>query len=207
MHKSARFWDKIADRYSRQPISDEAAYQKKLELTRQYLRPDMKIMEFGCGTGGTAIAHAPNVQHVLATDISPRMIEIARDKAATGGVENVTFEVATIEALEATDGSFDAVLGLSILHLLEDKEAAIAKVHKLLKSGGVFVSSTVCLGDTMRWFRFIGPIGKALGLMPLVQVFTRKELEDSLVAAGFELDYVWQPNEGRVDFIVARKPA
>ena len=90
--------------------------------------------------------------------------------------------------------------------MLEDWEAAIAKVYKLLKPGGVFVSSTVCLGDTMKWFRFIGPIGKALGLMPLVRIFTRNELEQSLIAAGFEFEYVWQPN-GRVVFIVARKPA
>lgn len=205
MPQSAKFWDKIADRYSRKPISDEATYQKKLEVTRQYLRPDMAIMEFGCGTGGTAIAHAPYVQHVLATDISSRMIEIAKGKAEAGDVKNVTFEVATIESLEAADRSFDAVLGMSILHLLEDKGAAIAKVHKLLDSGGVFVSSTVCLGDNMRWFRFVGPIGRALGLMPLVRIFSHNELEQSLIGAGFELDHVWQPDNGHAVFIVARK--
>ncbi|MDH3441394.1 MAG: class I SAM-dependent methyltransferase, partial [Gammaproteobacteria bacterium] len=120
MHESARFWDKIAPRYSRKPVSDEAAYQKKLEVTREYLRPDMDVLEFGCGTGSTAIAHAPYVKHILATDISPKMIEIARDKAAADEVENVTFRVATIEDLDASDSAFDAALGLSILHLLED---------------------------------------------------------------------------------------
>ena len=207
MHQSARFWDKIAKRYSRKPVSDEAAYQKKLRVTREYLRPDMEVLEFGCGTGSTAIAHASFVKHILATDISPKMIEIARQKADANDVENVTFTVASIEAFNASDNSFDAVLGLSILHLLADKEAAIAKVHKLLKPGGVFVSNTVCLGDTMKWFRFIGPIGRALGLMPLVRIFTRNELEESLVTAGFEFEYVWQLDEGRVVFIVARKPA
>jgi ubiquinone/menaquinone biosynthesis C-methylase UbiE len=167
----------------------------------------MEVLEFGCGTGSTAIAHASYVKHILATDISPKMIEIARENAHANDVENVTFTVATIEALEASDNAFDAVLGLSILHLLEDKEAAIAKVHKLLRPGGVFVSNTVCLGDTMKWFRFIGPIGRALGLMPLVRIFTRNELEESLVTAGFEIEYAWQPDEGRVVFIVARRPA
>lgn len=119
----------------------------------------------------------------------------------------MTFDVSTIEALDVSEHSVDAVLGLSILHLLEDKEIAIAKVYKILKPGGVFVSSTVCLGDTMKWFRFIGPIGRALGLMPLVRIFARNELEESLTAAGFELDYVWQPGKGKAVFVVARKPA
>lgn len=204
---SAKFWDRIADRYSKKPVGDEAAYQKKLEITREYFRPEMDVLEFGCGTGSTAIAHAPYVKHILATDVSPKMIEIARGRADANNVGNVTFEVSTIEALDVRERSVDAVLGLSILHLLEDKETAIAKVYKILKPGGIFVSSTVCLGDTMKWFRFIGPIGKALGLMPLVRIFARNELEESLTAAGFELDYVWQPDKGKAVFVVARKPA
>ena len=203
---SAKFWDKIAQRYSRKPVSDEAAYQEKLRVTREYLRPDMEVLEFGCGTGSTAIAHATYVKHILATDISPKMIEIAKEKADVNDVENVTFKVATIEALDAADGAFDAALGLSLLHLLEDWEAAIAKVHKLLRPGGVFVSNTVCLGDKMKWFGFIGPIGRVLGLMPLVRIFTKNELEESLISVGFEIEYVWQPDDGRVVFIVARRP-
>ncbi|MDJ0761158.1 MAG: class I SAM-dependent methyltransferase [Woeseiaceae bacterium] len=205
MSDTARFWDKVADRYSKKPISDEAAYQRKLEVTREYFRPDSKVLEFGCGTGSTAILHAPHVEHILATDISPRMIEIARERAEVAGVTNVTFDVASIESLDASVSSFDVVLGLSILHLLVDWEAAIAKIFEFLKPGGVFVSSTVCLGDNMRWFRFVGPIGRALGLMPLVQIFRKSELEDGLKKAGFHIEYDWHQNP-RVAFFVARKP-
>ena len=63
---SAKFWDRIAARYSKKPVADEAAYQKKLQITRKYLRPDSRVLEFGCGTGSTAIAHAAHVKHVLA---------------------------------------------------------------------------------------------------------------------------------------------
>ena len=41
--------------------------------------------------------------------------------------------------------------------------------------------------------------------MPLVNVFTRKELEDSLTNAGFAIDYQWQPGKGKAVFIVAKK--
>lgn len=206
MSQPSKFWDRIADRYSRKPVADEDAYQKKLRVTREYLRPDMEVLEFGCGTGSTAIAHAPFVKHIRAIDISSRMIEIAQGKADAANIENVTFERATVDEFSAPDQTFDAVLGLSILHLLENKEAVISKVQKMLKPGGIFVSSTACLGDTMKFFKVIGPIGKFFGLIPLVKVFTTKELQDSLTDAGFEIDYQWQPGKGKSLFIVAKKP-
>ena len=207
MNQPSKFWDKIADRYARKPVADEAAYQKKLRVTREYLPPDMDVLEFGCGTGSTAIAHAPYVKHILATDISSRMIEIAQGKADAGKVENVTFERAAIDEFSVPGETFDAVMGHSILQLLENKEEAIAKVHRMLKPGGIFVSSTACIGDFMKIFKVIAPIGKFLGLLPLVKVFTKKELANSLTDAGFEIDYQWQPGKGKSVFIVAKKPA
>jgi len=205
MHKSAKFWDKIAERYSRKPVADEATYQKKLEVTREHFRPDMEVLEVGCGTGSTAIAHAPYVKHIRATDISSKMIEIAKGKADAAGVDNVTFEVETVEAMRMPDDSVDVVLALSILHLLEDKEQAIAKVFRMLRPGGIFVSSTMCLGDTMKFFKLIGPIGRFLGLMPLVRVFTAKQLDESLTNGGFEIEHHSQAGKDKAVFIVAKK--
>ena len=91
------------------------------------------------------------------------------------------------------------------MHLLENKEEVIAKVHKMLKPGVIFVTSTMCLGDNMKWFKVIAPIGKFLGLMPLVTVFTAKELSDSLTNGGFAIDYQWQPSKDKAVFIVAKK--
>jgi hypothetical protein len=76
----------------------------------------------------------------------------------------------------------------------------------MLKPGGVFVSSTACIGDTMKFFKYIGPIGRFLGLMPLVEVFTTEELVADLTDAGFEIDHQWQPGKGKAVFIVAVKP-
>ena len=206
MDQSTKFWDKIAERYSKQPIADEAAYQKKLQVTREYFQPDMEVLEFGCGTGSTAITHAPYVKHIHAIDISSKMIDMAQGKADAEKVTNVTFERSTIEDISVSDQTLDAVLGLSILHLLDNKEKVIAKVHRMLKPGGIFVTSTACIGDTMmRFLKLIVPIGKFLGLMPQVMVFTTKELEYSFTDAGFQIDYQWQPGKGKAVFIVAKK--
>lgn len=207
MAVASKFWDRLADHYARQPIADEDAYRTKLKVTQGYFRPDMQVLEFGCGTGGTAIVHAPFVRHIRAIDFSERMLEIARAKAADAGVDNVTFERADIADLAAVDGRYDAVLGLSILHLLADKDAVIAKVFAMLKPGGFFVSSTTCIGDTMKFFRFVAPLGKAMGLLPQLDVMTSGELAASLSGAGFEIVHQWQPGKGKAVFIVAKKPA
>lgn len=92
MGQPDKFWDRIAQRYSRQPIADEAAYRKKLQKTREYFGPDMEVLEFGCGTGTTAVAHAPYVKHIRAIDVSSNMIEIAFGKAVAAEIANATFE-------------------------------------------------------------------------------------------------------------------
>lgn len=212
MTTSAKFWNNIAEGYAKQPISDEAAYQKKLQVTREYFQPSMEVLEFGCGTGSTAIAHAPYVQHIRAIDFSSNMIEIAQAKADAQNIQNITFEQANVEELSVPDRTYDAVLGLSVLHLLKNKEAVIAKVHNMLQPGGLFITSTVCLGDTMAWFKLVAPIGKFLGVFPLVKVFTIKVLEKSLTDAGFVIDYQWQSGDynspigkAKIMFIVVKK--
>lgn len=207
MEPSAKFWDRIAERYSKQPIADEAAYQKKLHVTRDYFRPDMEVLELGCGTGSTAIAHAPYVKHIHAIDISSNMIEIAQGKVGAENIKNITFERSTIDDFNVQEQTLDAVLALSVLHLLDNKEEVIASVYKMLKPGGIFINSTVCLGDTMKFLKFIMPIGKFLRLMPLVKIFTSSNLKNSLINAGFTIDYLWQPQKGDAVFIVAKKGA
>lgn len=206
MDKSAKFWNRIAERYSKQPIADEASYLKKLQVTQKYLKPDMEVLELGCGTGSTAIIHAPYVKHIRAIDISSEMIKIAQRQADTKKIDNITFETATIDDLNLTEQKPDVVLALSILHLLENSEDVIDYIYKILQPGGIFVSSTTCLGDTMRWLKIITPIGRLLGLMPLLEFFTKDQLKDCLVGAGFNIDHFWQPGKGKAVFIVARKP-
>ncbi|WP_157117897.1 class I SAM-dependent methyltransferase [Oceanicoccus sagamiensis] len=193
MEKTAKFWDRMAPRYSRQPIANETAYQTKLALTRQYLNPNSVVFEFACGTGSTALAHAPYVKSIEAVDISLKMVEIAQDKAESMRIDNVTFRQANINDLSVSDNAFDMVMGHSILHLLPNKDEVIAEVYSMLKPGGTFVSSTACMGDswTFRVMAGLFSVGSLLGVLPVLNVFSRFELVASLVSAGFEIDYEW----------------
>lgn len=204
MKSSKEFWDKSAQRYAKSRVRDEASYQKKLAITQGYFQPNWSVLEFGCGTGSTALVHAPHVKEILATDISGKMLEIAAQKARDAGVENVRFQQGTLDSLDLEAESFDAVLGLNILHLLEDAEAAIIRAHELLKPCGVFVSSTALVGELMVLWRLLIPAMQAVGLAPFVNRFSRQSLVTMLTNAGFSIDYEWQPDKASV-FLIARK--
>lgn len=205
MSRSIAYWNKTAERYAKQPVANEQDYQKKIAITQSYLEPNMTVLEFGCGTGSTALIHAPKVKQYIGTDLAENMIEIANQKQRKSALSNLTFKTAQLNDFSPQTHAFDAVVGLNVLHLMADWKHAIAQVAALLKPGGVFITSTACLKEGINPYRFIAPFTQWVGL-PLVKVFTRKELESTLERAGFTLDYRWVP-EGNslVYFLVAIK--
>jgi len=166
----------------------------------------MKLLEFGCGTGSTALTHASLVNHILAIDFSEKMIEIAEAKRNSAGIQNVDFKCTSIESLNEGENSYDIVLGLSILHLLKNWNEMIQKVYLLLKPGGWFISSSACIADSMKILKYIAPVGRSIGLLPDLAIFTKAELEQGLCSAGFRLEREWQPDKKQAVFIVAQKP-
>jgi ubiquinone/menaquinone biosynthesis C-methylase UbiE len=204
MGTATRFWNWNAERYSRQAIADEASYQKKLAITQKYLTPDMRVVEFGCGTGSTAIVHAPEVKTYDAIDVSEKMVEIGRAKAAEAGLSNLTFTVGTLEAAGAPDASCDAILGLNILHLVPDLDDTVATVARMLKPGGHFFSSTICLKNLRGNLRLLGLATRVLPFLPTVRSFSVEDLETRLESAGFAIAERFEQRPGVV-FLVAVK--
>lgn len=205
MADQAKIWDRFARKYAQRQISNEAAYQRKLEETQALLNPDSTIFEFGCGTGTTALHHSSYVKSVLATDVSAKMLKIAQDKAKAQGVGNVTFKQGSLEDFHGRGLSFDMIMGHSILHLLKDRKAALEMVYDMVKPQGYFVSSTVCLKGILPWARVVLPIGSALGVLPNVQFLSPKELIEEVQAAGFSIITHWQPTPKEGVFVIAQK--
>lgn len=71
----------------------ENAYDLSIQKVRSVLSPDHKVLEIGCGTGIISLGIAPYVESVIAADISPRMISIAKSKAESSSVSNVDFRL------------------------------------------------------------------------------------------------------------------
>lgn len=206
--KDARFWDRSARKYAASGISDMAGYERTLARTRHYLRGDEAALEFGCGTGTTALKLAPFLGHILATDISGGMIAIARERAAAEGRANAEFEVAIPDAAPWPDASFDVALGFNLLHLVANRDATLNGIHRLLKPSGVFISKTPCLKEMNPLIRVAVPVMQLIGKAPYVASFSVEELERDMAAAGFEIvERAYHASRGRDarPFLVARK--
>ena len=201
---AAEFWDRVAPGYSKRPIADTENYARKLAATQALMQPHMEVLELGCGTGSTALEHAPHVAHVEATDVSAGMIAIGRQRAEAAGIENVTFVQTSVEEIDASR-SYDMVLALNLIHLLPDRPAALAKIHRLLRPGGLFVSSTVCLADRMWYLRPVIPLMQWLGKAPHVDFLSAGDFLGEVAAAGFEsLDH-WTHGRANSLFLLAKK--
>lgn len=208
MPNDVDFWNGIAGKYFARPVDDPESYQAKLEMTAKLLRPDMHLVELGCGTGTTALHHAPNVDHVTAVDFADDMLAYGRDRAFEQGITNIDFVCAPAEKLKLPAGSVDVVLAMSLLHLVQDRAKLLSNIYHLLKPGAAFISSTMCMGDDMKWARYVIPVMALFGKAPdTVNFFTGDALVSEIESVGFVIDKRWKPGKGKAVFLIARKPA
>ena len=201
---SAQFWDRAAPGYSKSPIADTESYARKLAATQALMQPSMSVLELGCGTGSTALEHAPHVAHIDATDVSAEMIAIGLDKARSAGIDNIDFRQASVEAFDESN-TYDMVLALNLIHLLEDRKAALEKIHRLLKPGGLFISSTVCLADRMWYLRPVIPVLQWLGKAPYVEFLSANNVLGEVSEAGFRSREHWTHGRANNLFLIAER--
>jgi len=209
MTADAKFWDGIAEKYAKQPVANPSAFERKQAVTREHLRPYSRVLEIGCGTGSLALALSPFAGQIEAWDFSAEMIRIAKHKAETQGVGNVHFHQGTLDgAAPYAHAHFDSVLAYSILHLVPDRRHTLRAIFQLLKPGGVFISSNVCLaGGFIPYGIIIGAL-RWFGKAPKVYLYDRATIFRELSEAGFvEVEEKDVGAERTVAFVVAKKPA
>lgn len=199
------FWDRMAERYAARPIKDVAAYEAMLADAAGRLSPSDRVLEIGCGTGGTAIRLAPAVAHWTATDLSPEMVRIASAKPAP---PNLSFAVADAD-LSTGEPPYDAVCAFLILHLVDDIRTTLSTIRDRLKPGGLLLSKTYCIGDmnpALRWG--VIPVLQRIGWVPPIKSLTSQQLRAAIAEAGFEIEASRTFGSNRhAHYVVARRPA
>lgn len=105
------------------------------------LTADSKVLDAGCGVGGTAIYFAKHYGcKVVGITLAPHQTEKARGNAAKAGVSRLcTFEVMDFMKTSFEDESFDAVVGIESICYAEPKLTFIKEAYRLLKKGGKLV--------------------------------------------------------------------
>ena len=148
-----------------------------------HLRPGVRALEIGCGTGLFTEMFARTGADLLAVDISADLLERAR--ARNLPVQKVQFLEKRFEDCDI-DGPFDAIIGSSVLHHLHI-ELALVRIYSLLKSGGVIsFAEPNMLNPQIALQKNIPYLKDRLGDSPDETAFVRWRFRSLLLHAGFE---------------------
>jgi 2-polyprenyl-3-methyl-5-hydroxy-6-metoxy-1,4-benzoquinol methylase len=184
---AARLENRAKHPFFRGVIAD---YINALDLPR--ITP---VIEIGCGTGVVSrrLAASPGFRgSIVATDMSPYLIEIARQHAKAEGVtERIAFEVSSATNLSVKDSDCDLVIAHTLLSHATDPVAILAESARVLRSGGQllifdrdFGSSALSLDSTIAAKIDVADIARAFAAQP----FIMRRLPKLLAEAGFAIE-------------------
>ena len=133
---------------SEDPAIAEADLGLSCGLPTQYagIHAGDTVLDLGSGAGVDALRAARLVGptgHVIGVDMTPEMIERARENARKSGDTNLEFRLGEIEALPVESNSVDVVLSNCVINLVPDKHRAFQEIHRVLKPGGRFIISDI----------------------------------------------------------------
>jgi ubiquinone/menaquinone biosynthesis C-methylase UbiE len=188
--KARSLWDRQAPSYDKRNLKIyESAYELSIKKIRAALSPDQRVLEIGCGTGIISLGIAPFVESVVATDISPQMIAVAKSKADSASITNVEFRVSDGYALPYDDQAFDAFLLFNVLHFVKEPTVMIREAHRLLKPSGYLVSATDCYAEPVPLpFRIglgIQRLLNRMGIIPFMGYYRKEDFHQLFEQCAF----------------------
>lgn len=211
MDKALKFWDKQAKRYDDSEKQFDGVYQDIIAKTKEYLDANDTVLDFGCATGTKTLKLGEGIKHIHGLDFSAEMIGEAIKKKNKVNADNVSFSQGTIYSDDLKKASFEKIIAYGIIHLLEDSEKVIQRIHELLKPGGLFISTTACFKDKMSLkTRLIIKIYLFMirtGISPLhLNMYKTSDLEHFISSRNFKIVKAEKIFSGMtIAFIVAEK--
>jgi ubiquinone/menaquinone biosynthesis C-methylase UbiE len=152
VRKERGFWSKVAPSYDSWVAQ---AYEDQYKTFKRHLHeavgPRDRVLEVGTGTGNIALHLAPHVASVVGLDLSPEMVQLAKEKGALAKISNAEFRVGDAYDLPFEDGEFDKVVCVNALQTMKSPERAIREAHRVLMEGGEMVTITYAFGDSGLW--------------------------------------------------------
>lgn len=157
-------------------------WKRRVNMLTAWIKPSMKVLELGCGTGYFTKEIVKTGASVTAIDISPDLIKIAKN---TLKCNNVAFKIENAFSTSFLDNSFDCVVGSSILHHLEINEA-LNEVFRVLKPGGsMYFTEPNMMNPQIVLERNVPYIRKKMGNSPDETAFFRWSLKKKLRNIGY----------------------
>lgn len=157
-------------------------WARRVKMLGNHLGPGMSVLEMGCGAGYFTGELAQSGADVVAIDVSPELLEIAK---ANCSEPNVRYEIQNACKLSYPDAVFDSVVGSSVLHHLEI-EAALREIYRVLRLGGsVYFTEPNMLNPQIAIQKNVPWIKRKLGDSPDETAFFRWPLRRVLEQTGY----------------------
>ena len=142
--KAATTYNAAADHFDDEPLGFwERTGRRTIE--RLELPSGVTVLDVGCGTGASALPAAEKVGphgRVIGIDLAERLLEIARRKAQSHGLTNVTFETGDMERLGYPDGHFGAVVSVFSIFFVDDMAKLTRELWRMVCPGGRLAITT-----------------------------------------------------------------
>ncbi|MEX1020400.1 MAG: class I SAM-dependent methyltransferase [Litorilinea sp.] len=120
-----------------QPHAEGYSLARAVELVQP--QAHWRALDIATGAGHFALAFAPHIGHITATDLTPKMLKVAADLAHTRAVTNISFQEADAQNLPFAPASFDLVLCRIAPHHFPDVARFVQECARVLRPGGIFV--------------------------------------------------------------------
>ncbi len=206
--RKERYWSRFSHSYD-----EDAAYVVGGALRTaiaEKLRAERglgEVVEFGCGTGYFTNALSEQAKHIVATDLSDEMLDVARVRLQD--LRNVTVQKDDCECSSFPSLRFDTVFMANVIHTIENPAAALTESHRILKDGGLLLVVSYTDYGT-NWFEQM-ELGfrylQKFGIPPLYyRTYSPDGLAHLVEDAGFRIDDVQLLRDrARALYLKARK--
>ncbi len=162
-----------------------------------FLKPDMKVLDMGCGPGTITLDVARKVGRGSVTGIDPNEegLKNARTAAEESGLRNVEFRVGDSYSLEFPDGNFDLVYSNQLFQYLKKPIDALKEQARVTRAGGWVVVMTSCwefyllypeCPEFSRLLKTFRALKKAPKEVEFFNTFSPFEVVEFFVGAGFQ---------------------
>jgi SAM-dependent methyltransferase len=126
---------KQAEPFAAMPAHSDADIVRLIREAAR-LQPDSRVLDVACGPGLVALVVAESAGHVTGLDLTPAMLDKARELQRERGLSNLSWDLGRADSLPYPAGTFDAVLTRFSFHHLIEPPAALAEMVRVCRPGG-----------------------------------------------------------------------
>ncbi len=160
-----------------------------------------RVLDVGCGTGfsSAAMLRRFQVSTIVGVDPAEGMLEVFAAKLGEFSDVQVQLRAEDVMQMQVADGAFDAVISAMALHWFPDKPAAVARMARALRPGGVMGILTAGRGGEDAWRELLESIGAPSAWTGWFAENQRDvdEIDADLRAAGLEPIDIWMERRRR----------